>query len=273
MDIVWQSDDGQVAIWQMDGTDKTAEVKITINPGIEWSVCGVGDFDQDGNSDILFQNGTRVGVWIMDGTSPKTVPEADETTKIFEIGSGTVVGVKDNLIYLQDDDPITVWEMDADEDGKPVIANQSILAVPSTGWRFSAVGDFDNDGQLEVAIRHNRGSVVIADTGTFKLVGVNPGLTTWKIVGATDLDQDGSVDLIWENTTFGDVLLAVWFVNSLTVPITDAIGEILVSAHVRAIGNFGQPAVVLQNDNGDDAEIWLLNANSVASTVTIGLPT
>ena len=63
-DLVWQEDDGRVAIWYMDGTTKTAEIEVGINPGAAWRVVGTGDLDDDGCSDIVFQNGVAVAGYL-----------------------------------------------------------------------------------------------------------------------------------------------------------------------------------------------------------------
>jgi hypothetical protein len=40
------------------------------NPGPDWRICGTGDYNGDGRSDILWQNSTGdVAVWEMNGTT------------------------------------------------------------------------------------------------------------------------------------------------------------------------------------------------------------
>ena len=61
-DILWQNDDGDVAVWEMNGTAWSAAPLG--NPGPRWHAKGAGDFNGDGNADILWQkdDGT-VAVW------------------------------------------------------------------------------------------------------------------------------------------------------------------------------------------------------------------
>ncbi len=55
-DILWQNANGQVAIWEMNGTNSDRrEATVSPNPGPNWKAIGTGDFNGDGFSDILFQ--------------------------------------------------------------------------------------------------------------------------------------------------------------------------------------------------------------------------
>jgi Tol biopolymer transport system component len=69
-DILWQSNDGTVAAWLMDGADATSVAAGSFNPGPAWHAKGSGDFDGDGRSDILWQgNDGTAAVWLMDGAN------------------------------------------------------------------------------------------------------------------------------------------------------------------------------------------------------------
>ncbi|MDR3535903.1 MAG: VCBS repeat-containing protein, partial [Acetobacteraceae bacterium] len=69
-DILWQSDDGSVAIWEMNGTAIVGGGNIQLNPGPSWHVKGTGDFNGDGKSDILWQSDDgSAAIWQMDGTT------------------------------------------------------------------------------------------------------------------------------------------------------------------------------------------------------------
>ena len=70
-DILWQNTDGQAAIWEMDGANQIAggSQLVGANPGPSWKVVGTGDFNDDGHSDILWQNTSgQAAIWEMDGT-------------------------------------------------------------------------------------------------------------------------------------------------------------------------------------------------------------
>ena len=68
-DILWHHDNGQVAIWELNGTTVIGGGLVG-NPGPSWEVIATGDFYGDGHSDILWQNDSgEVAIWELNGTS------------------------------------------------------------------------------------------------------------------------------------------------------------------------------------------------------------
>ena len=71
-DILWQNTSGQAAIWEMNGTSQVVggNALVGSNPGPSWKAIGTGDFNDDGHSDILWQNTNgQAAIWEMDGTN------------------------------------------------------------------------------------------------------------------------------------------------------------------------------------------------------------
>jgi uncharacterized delta-60 repeat protein len=76
VDLLWrQSSSGQVWIWRLNGTQLASVnpfVHITDSPaGTDWQVMGVGDFDKDGNLDLLWRQTStgQVWIWRLNGTA------------------------------------------------------------------------------------------------------------------------------------------------------------------------------------------------------------
>ena len=63
--ILWQNVDGQASIWEMNGTSVIGGGPVGPNPGPSWTEIGTGDFNDDGHSDILWQNAStgRASIW------------------------------------------------------------------------------------------------------------------------------------------------------------------------------------------------------------------
>jgi hypothetical protein len=46
-------------------------VTVGANPGTSWHIVGTGDFNGDGDADILWQNTDgQAAIWLMNGTTP-----------------------------------------------------------------------------------------------------------------------------------------------------------------------------------------------------------
>jgi hypothetical protein len=58
-DVLWRRSSGELALWTMNGTAVTNSKNVSLNgsivaPDASWNVIDVGDFNGDGNSDILW---------------------------------------------------------------------------------------------------------------------------------------------------------------------------------------------------------------------------
>jgi hypothetical protein len=62
---------GEVSIWEMNGTNVIGGGNVGGAPGTSWQVIGAEDFNDDGKSDILWQNTTagQAAIWEMNGTN------------------------------------------------------------------------------------------------------------------------------------------------------------------------------------------------------------
>ena len=74
-DILWRTDAGSLAIWEMDGT--RVELSGYVNngteavgaPGPDWHIADTADFNGDDKADILWRtDGGTLAIWEMDGT-------------------------------------------------------------------------------------------------------------------------------------------------------------------------------------------------------------
>lgn len=73
-DLVWRNAaSGALRVWLLDGTDLRQEVPLTTTsvPPPSWRVAGAWDVDDDGATDLVWQNDTsgRLVVWYLDGTT------------------------------------------------------------------------------------------------------------------------------------------------------------------------------------------------------------
>ena len=62
---------GDVGFWLMNGTAISSTLVPYAGVSLNWEIAGTGDFNNDGQTDILWRNKTTgdVGFWLMNGTA------------------------------------------------------------------------------------------------------------------------------------------------------------------------------------------------------------
>ncbi|HXG57128.1 MAG TPA: FG-GAP-like repeat-containing protein [Vicinamibacterales bacterium] len=140
-DIVWQHpEDGWLSVWLVDGVTVT---NVPLSPSRltdpEWEIAGVGDFNGDDKSDLLWRHrlGGDLGVWLMDGLTnqgyvplnPGRVPELDwKIASILDInGDGT-----HDLVWRHTQGWVAAWFMN----GTTRVSAGSFDVAPSPSYKL-----------------------------------------------------------------------------------------------------------------------------------------
>jgi len=139
-DVLWQNDNGEVAIWDMKGGAIVQGAILTADPGSTWRIKGTGDFYGDGNTDILWQNDNgEVAIWDMKGGTivQGAILTADPgpTWHIEATGKFTNDG-KTDIVWQNDNGSVAIWEMTG-----ATIASGAILANPGASWNILGSAD------------------------------------------------------------------------------------------------------------------------------------
>ncbi len=161
-DILWQHKDGLVHQWKMQNGDRVASSNLYNGAliGSDWNLIGAGDFDGDGDDDILWQH-------------------------------------KDGLVHQ--------WEM---QNGDRVAgANLHNGALIGSDWNLIGAGDFDGDGDDDILWQHKDGLVHqwkmqngdrVASANLISTELVNSLGSGSTFIGAGDFDGNGSESLLWQ---------------------------------------------------------------------------
>ena len=224
-DILWQNANGQASIWEMNGTSQVAGGSALVgpNPGPSWKAVGTGDFNGDGDSDILWQNANgQASIWEMNGTSQVAGgsalvgPNPGPSWKAVGTGDFNGDGHSD-ILWQNTNGQVAIWEMN----GTSQVAGGSALVGPNPGpsWKAVGTGDFNGDGHSDILWQNTNGQVAIWEmNGTSQIAGgsavlaADPG-PSWKVLGADDFNGDGFSDILFQNTN-GQA--AIWEMNGLT---------------------------------------------------------
>jgi Calx-beta domain/Bacterial Ig domain/FG-GAP-like repeat/Bacterial cadherin-like domain len=223
-DIIWRNyRTGDNSVWLMEGTKLKQGIFTTPEPDTAWRNEGIADFTGDGKLDFLYRN-YRTGenaIWEMDGTVRKqvipTITVKDAGWKI----KGTVDFNGDKKVDIIWRNQLTgensVWLMN----GTTFESGFFLTKVDAPGWEMEEFADFDGDKKIDILWRNYKtgeNSIWNMDgTKDFKkatfITKVND--LDWKIEGVGDFNNDGKIDILWNNYRTGEN--AVWFMNNTTL--------------------------------------------------------
>jgi hypothetical protein len=156
----------------MNGNTLTGGGAVTPNPGPAWKAIGTGDFNKDGDSDILWQNTStgQVSIWEMDGNhliggGPVT-PNPGPSWKGIGTGDFNGDGFSDDLLFQNPSTgQISVWEMS----GNSLIRGGPVSANPGTSWH--AIG---SDGGPDILLQNTSGQASIWEMNGNTIIGGGP---------------------------------------------------------------------------------------------------
>jgi FG-GAP-like repeat len=223
-DLVWQNDNGAVAIWQLQGTTPIHQNDLGQNPGPTWHIEAAKDFDGNTVADVLFQNDNgQVALWELQntGAGPQILNQFDIGQNPGATWHAAAAGdfngdSRAGILFLNDDGvSAAIWEMNPDG---PAIGPNGIFTqqvnLKSTGsptWHPIAAADFNADGKDDILWQNTNGAVAIWEmsgnnnttaikpNGEFNIAGTEFVGPTWHVVAARDFDNDSKADLLWQN--------------------------------------------------------------------------
>jgi len=271
-DILWQDGTGQLTNWlaNADGSFTANSTNAYANVSTDWHIIGTGDFNGDGREDLLWRNdsglltnwlGTANGGWSTNGAATVNVPT-----------DWSVVGVADfngdghaDILWRNSTGQLTDWLGTANGSFSNNSANASQFVA--TNWHVIATGDFNGDGYQDILWRENGGQL------TDWLGGSNGGFTQngshfsefvvneWQVIATGDFNGDGITDLLWRDTTTGQ--LTDWLGTStggFTQNSASFSEHVALNWQVVGIGDFNGDAnddILWRDSNSGQMTNWL----------------
>jgi probable HAF family extracellular repeat protein len=166
--ILWRDTSGDVAIWEMKGTtilNASTSYVATVSPST-WTIYGVGDFNGDGNADILWQDTSGdVAIWEMSGT--RIVNASSSYVATVSPSSGwSIAGTGDfngdgmsDILWHDSAGDVAIWEMSGTTILNP--SSSYVATVSPSVWSIVQTGDFYGIGMSGILWQDTSGDVVI----------------------------------------------------------------------------------------------------------------
>ena len=258
--VLWRHDDGRV---------RTSEQDLGAVPN-SWQVTGTGDFDGDGDADILWRHdGGAVVTWELEDGAFVTNHNHPDVPNSWQVaGTGDFDGDGDADIVWRNDDHVVTWEM---QDGE-FVTSHNLPAVPAT-WQVAETGDFDGDGDADILWRHDDGQVVTWEMQGGALV-TNHSLPlvsdSFHIAGAGDFDGDGDADILWRHD--GGAVV-VWEMENGAFVVNHNQPDVAHTWHIQGTQDFDHDgdADILWRHDGGTVVTWDMEDGNFVQTDRFGV--
>ena len=206
-------------------------------PDTNWEIAGTGDFNDDGQVDILWRyygTGGAQGynvVWYMNGAtnigSVYLYAVTDTNWRIVGTGDFNGDGKTDILWRYYGTGGAqgynVVWYMN----GINCTTSDYIYALADTNWKIEATGDFNGDGKPDIVWRNYgtgwaQGYNVVwfmdGKTNTTSVYLDTVTDTAWRMGGTGDFNGDGKTDILWRyyGTGWAQGYNVLWYMNGAT---------------------------------------------------------
>jgi FG-GAP-like repeat len=279
-DVAWASNrGGQATMWMnSNGTLAQDAVPLAAMGTGTWTAYGVGDFNGDGKSDLLWTSNTgQVAVWEMNGPNLVGfgVPAGQMgagTWHVTAIGDFNGDG-KSDLLWVNDNGGnAAIWTMNGTVMSGFSLSNGAM----GSDWSVLGTGDFNHDGRADVLWENSAGTVDIWEMNGPNLSGFDANVGTapghFAGVGHFSGSSGATSDIVWVDDTNHVTIWEMSGGHTNTVSLNGLDGT---NWHLQGVGNFAGDAksdLLWINSNNGAVNIWEVNGSSVTE-IPVNAPT
>ena len=252
----------------------------------------VSDIDNNGKSDLVFQNGANGNIQIRQQSPNSTLSISGVGATWKAIGTGQFTADTDRKagLLLQDSATGNLEVITGITGASPATVSTTTpltlpVGVSTAGWTAVTAGDFNGDGASDVLLQNSttgQAEILFLNTNAGEAIGTvdsvstvaSPG-TGWNAISSGDFNGDGKSDILWQNSTTGNP--EVYLMNGGTVATAGA--ALTPGANFKAIGsgdfnNDGKSDILFLNTTDGSAQIWTMNGTTeTGSPINIAAPT
>jgi sugar lactone lactonase YvrE len=226
-DLLWRNDaTGANCVWYMDGVTHIGGSYLEAVPDLDWNIAAVMDFSGDGKPDIVWRNASSGEnyIWYMNGVARngglylETVE--DQNWKIVGAGDFNGDGKADILWRNTSTGEIYAWYMN----GAVRAGGDYLETVTDQNWQVTGAMDLNGDGSVDILWRNaSTGENYVwymnktsREAGAFlepvpdcswKMSDTGSATPTASPAIGPDFDADGKPDILWRNSSTGQVLI------------------------------------------------------------------
>ncbi|WP_392533934.1 S8 family serine peptidase [Nostoc sp. C117] len=234
-----------------------------------WQINGTGDFNKDGNQDILWHNAStnQNGAWLMNsgGANIGWQGMAGNPTgwEINGTGDFNKDGNQDILWHNASTNQNGAWLMNS---GGANIGWQGMAGNP-TGWEINGTGDFNKDGNQDILWHNNstnQNGAWLMNSGGANIgwQGMAGNPAGWNINGTGDFNKDGNQDILWHNNSTNQN--GAWLMNSGGANIGwQGMAGNPAGWNINGTGDFnkdGNRDILWHNNSTNQNGAWLMNS-------------
>ncbi len=243
--------------------------------GPAFKVAGIGDFDGDGTSDVLWRNPTtgQVDTWrLVNGNWAASTDLGSRGTDWNVAGTGDFNhdGTSDVLWRNTTTGQVDVWLM-----SKGNWSSSVDLGSRGLDWQIAGAGDFNHDGTTDVLWRNTTTGQIdewtMANGNWAGSTDLGSHGTSWQVAGTGDFNHDGTTDVLFRNTLTGQV--DEWVMSNGNWSNSVDLGLRPLNWQVAAVNDFnadGTADVLWRNQTTGENDGWSMFNGQWFGSIALG---